>query len=131
MITFLLIIHAIIALVLIVFVLLQKSEGGSLGFGGGGNSMFSVRGTANFLTRTTAILATAFMITSLILAILFTRGSQNNRSILKDLDNTAPAAPAATTPGTDKKSVPALPGAPPAADDLKPFDTAPSAPKAQ
>ena len=122
MITFLLIIHAIIAVVLIVLVLLQKSEGGSLGFGGGGssNSMFSVRGTANLLTRSTAILATVFMITSLVLAIFFARGSQNNQSILKDLDNT----PTPTTP-----IKPIAPTTSPA-DQLKAFDT-PAAPKAQ
>ena len=122
MITFLLIIHAIIAVVLIVLVLLQKSEGGSLGFGGGGssNSMFSVRGTANLLTRSTAILATVFMITSLVLAIFFARGSQNNQSILKDLDNTP-------TPIGTKATKPLAPSP---ADQLKAFDT-PAAPKAQ
>ncbi len=122
MITFLLIIHAIIALALIILVLLQKSEGGSLGFGGGSNSMFSVRGSANFLTRTTAILATVFMVTSLVLAILFSRNSQSNQSILKELDN-APSKQDKLAPDKtpDKSGV----------DTLKPFETAPAAPKAQ
>ncbi len=122
MITFLLIIHAIIALVLIILVLLQKSEGGSLGFGGGSNSMFSVRGSANFLTRTTAILATVFMVTSLVLAILFSRNSQSNQSILKELDN---------TPSKQDKLAPAKIPNTNGADTLKPFENAPAAPKAQ
>lgn len=124
MITFLLIIHAIIALVLIILVLLQKSEGGSLGFGGGSNSMFSVRGSANFLTRTTAILATVFMVTSLVLAILFSRNSQSNQSILKELDNTP-------SPSKQDKLAPAKIPNTNGADTLKPFENAPAAPKAQ
>lgn len=69
----LLVVHLLIALALVVTVLLQRSEGGALGMGGnasGGGGIFSARGTANALTRTTAVLAAAFMCTSLILAIL-------------------------------------------------------------
>ena len=129
MITFLLIIHAIIAIALILLVLVQKSEGGSLGFGGGGgNSMFSVRGTANFLTRTTAVLATAFMVTSIVLAILFSRSSQSNQSILKDLDN-APATNGDGDKKGDKKVTPVAPL--PGAEKLTPFGNEPAAPKAQ
>ena len=67
----LLVIHLLIAVALIVTVLLQRSEGGALGIGGGGaGALFSSRGTANVLTRTTAILAAVFFSTSLILSIL-------------------------------------------------------------
>ena len=70
----LLVIHLLIAVALIVTVLLQRSEGGGLGIGGGGGGGFmSSRGTTNLLTRTTAILATGFFITSLFLSWLATR----------------------------------------------------------
>src|SRR6185437_1357952 len=61
------VIHLMIVAVLIATVLLQKSEGGGLGMGGGAGFMSS-RGTANLLTRTTAILAVGFFATSLLLS---------------------------------------------------------------
>jgi len=61
--------HLMVVLAMIGVVLLQKSEGGGLGMGGGGGFLSS-RGTANVLTRTTAILAAVFFSTSLILSIL-------------------------------------------------------------
>ncbi len=67
--TVLIVIHLLIVMALIVVVLLQRSEGGALGIGGGGNFM-SARGSANVLTRTTAILVVAFFVTSLALSIL-------------------------------------------------------------
>ena len=64
-------VHILIALALIGVVLLQKSEGGALGMGGGGMSGFMTgRSTANLLTRTTAILAAAFFATSILLVVL-------------------------------------------------------------
>jgi len=65
--TVVIVIHLMIVAVLIGAVLLQKSEGGGLGMGGGAGFMSS-RGTANLLTRTTAILAAGFFVTSLFLA---------------------------------------------------------------
>ncbi len=67
--TVLIVIHLMIVLALVGVVLIQRSEGGGLGVGGGSGFM-SARGTANALTRTTAILATLFFITSLALGIL-------------------------------------------------------------
>lgn len=64
-------IHLMIVAILIGAVLLQKSEGGGLGMGGGAGFM-SNRGTANLLTRTTAVLAVGFFITSLFLSWLAT-----------------------------------------------------------
>ena len=89
--TVLLVIHLILAIALVVAVLLQRSEGGGLGIGGGGGAniggFMSVRGTANFLTRATAVLAALFMVTSLSLAIL-----AGNRSAPKSvLDVPVPA----------------------------------------
>ena len=65
--TVVIVIHLMIVTVLIGTVLLQKSEGGGLGMGGGAGFMSS-RGTANLLTRTTAVLAVGFFITSLLLS---------------------------------------------------------------
>jgi preprotein translocase subunit SecG len=65
--TVVIVIHLMIIVVLIGAVLLQKSEGGGLGMGGGAGFMSS-RGTANLLTRTTAILAVGFFVTSLFLS---------------------------------------------------------------
>jgi preprotein translocase subunit SecG len=61
------VIHLMVVAVLIATVLLQKSEGGGLGMGGGAGFMSS-RGTANLLTRTTAVLAVGFFATSLFLS---------------------------------------------------------------
>jgi preprotein translocase subunit SecG len=61
------VVHLMIVATLIATVLLQKSEGGGLGVGGGGGFMSS-RGTANLLTRTTAVLAAGFFLTSLFLS---------------------------------------------------------------
>ncbi len=92
----LLVIHLLVALSMIGVVLLQRSEGGGLGMGGagggGGGGMggfLTGRGTANLLTRATAILAAAFMVTSLTLSILADGGSEPT-SILDELPVTAP-----------------------------------------
>jgi len=66
-----LVIHLILALSIITVVLLQRSEGGGLGIGGGGlGDLAGARSTANALTRMTGILAACFMGTSLFLAVL-------------------------------------------------------------
>ena len=93
--TVLLIIHLFVTLALIGVVLIQRSEGGGLGIGTsqGMGSFMSGRGTANLLTRTTAILAVIFMGLSLTLALLNRGSSGPAHSIL---DNPAPAS--STTP---------------------------------
>jgi preprotein translocase subunit SecG len=72
MFTVLLVIHVLVTLALIGVVLIQRSEGGGLGIGGGQGmgSFMTGRGTANLLTRTTAILATVFLGLSLVLALM-------------------------------------------------------------
>ncbi len=100
--TVLLILHLMIAAALVGVVLLQRSEGGALGIGGGGGFMTG-RGAANFLTRVTAGLAVAFFATSLMLTLLATRPA-GTRSIFD-----APAsAPAKGQPAD--KAQPAEPG---------------------
>lgn len=103
MITIVIVIHLLVAVSLIAVVLLQKSEGGALGMGGGGMSGFmSGRSTANLLTRTTAVLAAAFFATSIALALL--AGAQRApRSIIDQAP--VPAAPA-------QPAIPAEPSAP-------------------
>lgn len=68
--TFLLIVHAVIAATLVTVILLQKSEGGGLGMGGSPSGLMSARGAADFLTRATTVLATAFIGFSILLAVL-------------------------------------------------------------
>ncbi|MEZ5820204.1 MAG: preprotein translocase subunit SecG [Bradyrhizobium sp.] len=87
--TVIIVIHLMIVSVLIGAVLLQKSEGGGLGMGGGAGFMSS-RGTANLLTRTTAVLAVGFFITSLFLSWLASYDRKPS-SILTPASQSAPA----------------------------------------
>jgi preprotein translocase subunit SecG len=98
-------VHLMIALALVLVILLQRSEGGGLGIGGGGGgggggmgSFMSARGTANLLTRMTAILAACFFGTSLFLAIL--AGDRGTDSIVD------------TVPAVETPAVPSEPAAP-------------------
>jgi preprotein translocase subunit SecG len=92
------VIHLMLVLALIGVVLLQRSEGGGLGIGGGGGFMTS-RGTANVLTRATAILAGLFFVTSLVLSIL-AGVDRRPTSIIGGSSEpaTAPAAPGSAPP---------------------------------
>ncbi|MCP4619076.1 MAG: preprotein translocase subunit SecG [Bradyrhizobium sp.] len=87
--TVVIVIHLMIVAVLIGTVLLQKSEGGGLGMGGGAGFMSS-RGTANLLTRTTAVLAVGFFITSLFLSWLASYDRKPS-SIVAPASQSAPA----------------------------------------
>ena len=94
----LLVIHLIVALALVGFVLIQRSEGGALGIGGGPGGLVSARGAANFLTRTTAILAAAFFITSIALTMLAQKDT-SRKSIMDQPATEAPVqAPAPALP---------------------------------
>lgn len=68
MFTFLLVLHALIAAALVAVILMQRSEGGGLGTGGGPAGLMTARGAADFLTRTTAVLAVMFVGMSIVLA---------------------------------------------------------------
>jgi preprotein translocase subunit SecG len=115
----LLVVHLLIALVLIGVVLMQRSEGGGLGIGGGGGSggagmagLMTGRGTANFLTRTTAILAACFMATSILLAIL-AGGHGGGTSILdQPTQDLLPAPTDGSAPATSEPAEPAEPSVP-------------------
>ena len=126
MIIVLFIIHILIALSLVGVVLLQKSEGGALGMGGGGMSGFMTgRTTANLLTRTTAILAVAFFATSILLVIL-SSPSKGPRDFLGG--GPVPIGPAPGAPAAPGQSAPLLPSAPPTAPAAPAAPAAPSAP---
>ncbi|MBI28719.1 MAG: preprotein translocase subunit SecG [Pelagibacteraceae bacterium] len=83
--TTLIIIEVILALLLIILVLLQHSDNEGLGFGvsGGLGGLMSSRGSANFLSKATAIIATLFMIMSVVLTIA--SSSKNEIKILESL----------------------------------------------
>lgn len=70
MFTFVLVLQAIVAAILVGVILMQRSEGGGLGTGGSPAGLMSARGAADFLTRTTAILAGVFVTLSILLAVL-------------------------------------------------------------
>ena len=101
----LLTIHLIVTIALIGVILLQRSEGGALGIGGsGGGNLFSARGAANALTRTTAILAVVFFATSIALTIISVR-TYKPKSVL---DQAAPASQGQQAPAAPV--LPKLPG---------------------
>ncbi|HET6605747.1 MAG TPA: preprotein translocase subunit SecG [Rhodopila sp.] len=106
--TVLLIVHLFVTLLLIGVVLIQRSEGGGLGIGGsqGMGSFMSGRGTANLLTRTTAILGVIFFALSMTLAAL-NKGGGVSTSIL---DTVPTSKPAPTTTGANP-AAPPVPGA--------------------
>jgi preprotein translocase subunit SecG len=126
MIKVLLVLHVFVTIALIGVVLIQRSEGGGLGLGGGqgmGNFM-SGRGTANLLTRTTAVLGTAFFVLSLGLAMLYKGGSADNAAAILNAPTptSIPASPA--PPATAAPPLPQTPA------DAFPAPTAPAAPAA-
>jgi preprotein translocase subunit SecG len=113
--TVLIVIHLMVVLALVGVVLLQRSEGGGLGIGGGSGFM-TARGAANALTRSTAILATAFFITSLALSLLARYGSKPT-----DILEKVPAVQTEQGAGgvlnqLGGKDIPTQEGATPAAD---------------
>jgi preprotein translocase subunit SecG len=91
--TVLIVIHLMVVIGLIVTVLLQRSEGGALGIGGGGGTggLFTGRGQANVLTRATATLAAIFFVTSIALTVLASYG-RAPKSIFEGVN--PPTAPA-------------------------------------
>lgn len=99
--TVLIVFHLLIVLALVASVLLQRSEGGALGMGGGGGFMTG-RGQANALTRATAILAGLFFLTSITL------------TMLANLHRTPTSifGPTTTGPAPASQSVPNAPAAP-------------------
>ncbi len=146
--TVIIVVHLMVVLALVGVVLLQRSEGGGLGIGGGSGFM-TARGAANALTRATAILAAAFFLTSLSLSIIArygaqptdildrvpaTQGDQNGGGVLDRLGGSDfPAPPAAVPPAGNTTGETAPTNAAPAAPDAAPANppannAAPAAP---
>jgi len=119
---FLTVIQALVAAALVGVILIQKSEGGGLGVGGSPAGFMSARGAADFLTRATTVLATAFVGLSIILAALAVRTTAN-RDIDASLQRTAPAVP---DPLAVPAAAPALAPAQPAAAPAAPLAAAPA-----
>ena len=83
--TFILSIHVILAILLVIVIVLQKSEGGALGIGVSQDSFISSRSAGNFLTKTTALLATFFIVTSILLTML-SQEKISNTSVLEKIE---------------------------------------------
>jgi len=111
---FLTVVQALIAAVLVGVILMQRSEGGGLGVGGSPSGFMSARGAADFLTRSTAVLATLFVLLSIVLAALAV-GTTSGRDIDTSLDRSVPAEVPQTQ---DQPAAPAQEGVPPANDPL-------------
>ena len=116
---FLTVVQALVAAALVGVILMQRSEGGGLGVGGNPSGLMSARGAADFLTRSTAVLATLFVILSIALAALAV-GTTSNREIDTSLDRSAPvpAVPQPVDPlaGVAQPAGPAQAPAVPAGD---------------
>jgi len=100
---FLTIVQALVAAALVGVILMQRSEGGALGMGGSPSGLMSARGAADFLTRTTTLLAILFVSLSIILAVL-AAGQGSSQSIDQSLRRDAPIgqdAPRLPPPSSD------------------------------
>ncbi len=117
--TVLLLIHVMVAVALVGIVLLQRSDGGALGIGGGGGGgggFMPGRGAGSALTKTTAILAACFFVTSLSLSILASRNVDTTPSILP-AGSSAPSdgglaplqIPGAAAPTSSEPAAPSAP----------------------
>lgn len=109
-------IHLLVCICLIGLVLLQRSEGGALGMGGGSGSLMSGRGAADALAKMTSVAGAFFLVTSLSLTFLSGAAASNSgRSVL----DTAPVETPATTP----TPVPAEPARPDPTESSLPAET--------
>ncbi len=99
--TFILIVQTIVAAALVAVILMQRSEGGGLGVGGSSSGLMTARGAADFLTRATAVLATLFVVLSIVLAGL----AAIDRSP-STIDPSLARRPAPTTPVGQPAPVP-------------------------
>ncbi len=89
----LLIINIILAAILVILVLLQKSEGGALGIGVSQDNFMFSRSAGNFLTKATAIVATLFIICSLCLTILSRGDLQPTTSVIDKIEENSDDTP--------------------------------------
>jgi preprotein translocase subunit SecG len=107
---FLTVVQALIAAALVGVILMQRSEGGGLGVGGSPSGMLSARGAADFLTRATAVLATLFVILSIVLAAMavdVTSGREIDTTLQRNVPAAAPQQPADPLAGAAGQGAPA------------------------
>ena len=128
MFTFLLILQTIVAASLVGVILMQRSEGGGLGVGGSSSGFMTARGAADFLTRTTAVLAAIFIILAITLAAIAGVSRQPATIDTTLANQVAPAAPATQVP-VPSQPAPQQQQAP--ANDQAPTQNAPAVPLAQ
>jgi preprotein translocase subunit SecG len=126
MFTFLLILQTLVAASLVGVILMQRSEGGGLGVGGSSSGFMTARGAADFLTRTTAVLAAIFIVLAIALAAIAGVSRQPATIDTSLANQVAPAVPTTGVP---------VPGQPaqkqPPANDQAPTQNAPAVPLAQ
>jgi preprotein translocase subunit SecG len=126
--TVILMVHTLIALLIIVLVLLQRGKGADAGaaFGAGASgTVFGSRGSSNFFSRATAVLATGFFVSSLALAYLSSQEASTPDSVL---ERAAPATsqPAPNEAPQERDEPPTLPALPGAAPETQPSEEDPS-----
>jgi preprotein translocase subunit SecG len=122
------VLHVLLAIGIIGLVLLQRGKGADAGAGfgaGASGTVFGARGSGSFLSRTTAILATLFFMTSLGLSFLFSRGGDAPSSVVDQV----PAIPAAPAGGANLPAIPpqAAPAAAPSSESASQSTSAPAA----
>ena len=120
--TFVLIVHTLLAAGLVAVILMQKSEGGALGIGGGPSGLMTARGAGNLLTTATKWLATAFIATSLGLALLAAEGRD-----VSDIDTSLASDPTAAAPALGDEVQGDVPTDPALASPSAPLDEVPFA----
>ena len=84
--TIIIVLNVILAIILILLVLLQRSEGGALGLGLSQDNFASTRTVGNFLTKSTAVIATLFIISSISLVILSRGEIEQNQSVIERIE---------------------------------------------
>lgn len=133
MFTFLLVVQALIAATLVGVILMQQSEGGGLGMGGSPTGLMSARGAANFLTKSTGILAMSFVGLSIALAVLATQKAASTTIDTSLARKPLPAAPAPAVPLAGDPAAPASAPTttPPATGPVVPMAVPVSTPRAE
>ncbi|HZU65496.1 MAG TPA: preprotein translocase subunit SecG [Novosphingobium sp.] len=114
---FLTVLQALIGAAMVAVILVQKSEGGGLGTGGSPTGFMSARGAADFLTRTTQVLAGLFVLLSIVLAALAVKsggGETVDTSLVRNVPAAVPSAAPTVAPSAPASTAPA------AADPLAP-----------
>jgi len=129
----LLVVHVLIAVAMIALILLQQGKGADAGaaFGSGASgTVFGSRGSASFLSRATAVLATLFFITSLSLAYLAST-SAKSASVMEKVKTEQTAPKKTPPPGAADTTKPEASKSAPAKTETKPSETKPGQPETQ